>query len=435
MKKNTKASGQRQDNIGTSNADIFRDYLRQSIRAALWDLMEQEVEELCGVRHQRANTGIYRRAGSEAGVFYSDGGKQRIKRPRVRQKRTDGSECERPLTSYQQARSMTNIQEEVCARMSEGVSTRGSRRLSAESISAASASRLWVDGSLKKLDLFRSRDIASKPFLALMVDGIYLSRELIVVVAMGIDEHGQKQMLDFAVGSTESAEVVGELLGRLKQRGFHVRGRLLAIIDGAQALRKAIRAFWPDARVQSCVIHKERNLHRYLRKADHSECSRLMGRLRQAQGSVAGREAYEELHHFLSARNAAAVASLEEAGEELICLHLLEVPATLNTSLLSTNMIENAILNYRRQTNRVTRWQPKTNQVDRWTASALLQVELGFRKIKGYADLHHLIAALAPPPGVPPTVGSVPGSPLRGADPSDQTPSTPPTVGALTANP
>jgi hypothetical protein len=177
------------------------------------------------------------------------------------------------------------------------------------------------------------------------------------------------------------------------------------------------------------------NLHRYLRKADHSECSRLIQRLRQAQGPVAGREAYADLHRFLAARNAAAIASLEEAGEELICLHLLDVPATLNTSLLSTNMIENAILNYRRQTNRVTRWQSQTNQVDRWTASALLWVEQGFRKIKGCGDLHHLIAALAYPPGAPPTVGSVPGSPLRGVPTSSGTPSTPPTVGALTANP
>jgi len=225
--------------------------------------------------------------------------------------------------------------------------------------------------------------------------------------------------------------VVTELIGRIKQRGFHVRGRLLAVMDGAMALRKAIKSHWPDALVQSCLIHKERNLHRYLRKVDHSECSRLMRRIREAQGPLAAKEAYSDLHRFLAARNAAAVASLEEAGEELICLHLLDVPATLNPSLLSTNMIENAILNYRRQTDRVTRWQPKTDQIERWSASALLWVEQGFRKIKGYRDLNDLIAALATP-AAPPTGGSVPGSPLRGADPTDQTPSTTPPVGVLT---
>jgi transposase-like protein len=434
MKKTTGTRGSGQEYSTISATELFRDYLRQSVREALWELMQEEVEQLCGTSHQRGNPGSYRRAGSEKGVFYIEAGKQSITRPRVRRKRSDGSESEVPLASYQQARSMSNIEAEVCERMSEGVSTRGCGRLSAGSISAASASRLWVEGSLQKLDELRSREIASKPYVALMVDGIYLGRELVVVVAMGITEKGEKQMLDFAVGTTESAEVVGELITRIKRRGFHVRGRLLAVIDGAQALRKAIRSHWPDVLVQSCLMHKERNLHRYLRKTDHSECTRLIRRIREAQGAVAGREAYDDLHRFLATRNVAAVASLEEAGEELICLHLLDVPATLNISLLSTNVIENAIHNYRRQTNRVTRWQPKTDQVERWTACALLWVEQGFRKIKGHRDLVHLIAALAKPtPGAPPTADSVTGSPLRGADPTDQTPSTPSDVGALTA--
>jgi hypothetical protein len=54
---------------------------------------------------------------------------------------------------------------------------------------------------------------------------------------MGIDEHGQKQMLDFSVGSTESAEVVGELPGRLKRRGFRVRGRFLTIRDSSPSFQ------------------------------------------------------------------------------------------------------------------------------------------------------------------------------------------------------
>lgn len=103
------------------------------------------------------------------------------------------------------------------------------------------------------------------------------------------------------------------------------------------------------------MIHKERNLYGYLRKSDHEECARLMKRLRLAEGSEAAMEALAELRKFLKARNAQALASLEESGERLIALQKLNVPATLNVSLLSTNLIENAIHNYRRQTSRVTR--------------------------------------------------------------------------------
>jgi transposase-like protein len=198
------------------------------------------------------------------------------------------------------------------------------------------------------------------------------------------------------------------------------------VLDGARALHKAVGEFWPDAVVQDCIIHKERNLHGYLRKSDHAECSRLVKRLRLAQGAEAGREALAALRKFLKERNAAALASLEESGERLIALHLLDVPATLNVSLLSTNLIENALHNYRRQTRRVTRWDPKSNQVERWSASALLWVERGFRKIKGYEGLPYLLSALARPASPWAHVAScVAASPLRGAPASQETASTP----------
>ena len=123
------------------------------------------------------------------------------------------------------------------------------------------------------------------------------------------------------------------------------------------------------------MIHKERNLYGYLRKSDHEECARLMKRLRLAEGSEAAMEALAELRKVLKARNAQALASLEESGERLIALQKLNVPATLNVSLLSTNLIANAIHNYRRQTSRVTRWNPESNQVERGSATALIWVK------------------------------------------------------------
>ena len=123
------------------------------------------------------------------------------------------------------------------------------------------------------------------------------------------------------------------------------------------------------------MIHKERNLYGYLRKSDHEECARLMKRLRLAEGSEAAMEALAELRKFLKARNAQALASLEESGERLIALQKLNVSATLNVPLLSTNLIENAIHNDRRQTSRVTRWNPESNQVERWSATALIWVK------------------------------------------------------------
>ena len=119
-------------------------------------------------------------------------------------------------------------------------------------------------------------------------------------------------------------------------------------------------------------------------------------------------------------KNAAALDSLREAGEELIALHRLNVPSTLHVSLLSTNLIENSFRNTRRKLGRVTRFRAETDQASRWLAAALLDVEKGFRRLMGYRDLPRLAEALksrqASCEGVPSGRGQ--GAPLGGASPS-----------------
>jgi transposase-like protein len=144
-------------------------------------------------------------------------------------------------------------------------------------------------------------------------------------------------------------------------------------------------------------VHKEHNLRKYLSKRHWCELARLMNRLRMAQGIQPTKEAYAALHAFVKAKNAQALASLEEAGEELIALHLLNVPNTLHRNLLSTNIIENSIRNVRGTTGRVTRWRGETKQADHWLGLAMVRVEKGFRKLAGYQELSMLAVALMRP--------------------------------------
>lgn len=105
-------------------------------------------------------------------------------------------------------------------------------------------------------------------------------------------------------------------------------------------------------------------------------------------------EVVQELKAFLQPINALALASLEEAGDELIALHSLNVPNTLHRNLLSTNAIENSIRNTRRKLGRVTRFRSETDQATRWLAFALGEIEKGFRRISGHRDLPKLLMAL-----------------------------------------
>jgi transposase-like protein len=69
-----------------------------------------------------------------------------------------------------------------------------------------------------------------------------------------------------------------------------MRHCLYVVLDGSDALRVAVRKFFPDAIVQRCLVHKERNIKGKLSKRHWGELSRFFTRLRSVQGLAAAQE-------------------------------------------------------------------------------------------------------------------------------------------------
>jgi len=382
---------------GQAGLDECKEAMSAALRGvmikALMDQMQEEVAMLCGPYYRPAPGVAHRRAGSALGQYWLNGAEERFARPRVRQKQ--GQEVK--LKSYVAARKAEPVQAAILRAMASGVSSRDMQRLypnGGRGFSASEVSRHWVSGSLRYLAMLRDRDLQAEPVAVLMLDGIVLSEAVVVIVALGVMGNGHKKMLDFEVGSTESYEVSRALLERLDRRGVRFGGRPLCLLDGSIALKRAVQERYPDAVVQRCLVHKERNLRGCLSRKDYPELNRLMNRLRRAQGAQAARETLGDLKRFVAGKNRKALESVEEAGEELIALHLLEAPSTLQVSLLSTNAVENPIRNFRAKTRRVTRWRPQSDMTERWTAYAMLTVEQGFQRISGHRDLPILLRAL-----------------------------------------
>ena len=381
---------------GQAGVNDCKEALSEALRGimvkALVDQMKEEVAALCGPHYHPAPEAAHRRAGSASGQFRLNGAEARFARPRVRRKQ--GREVW--LKTYAAVRDAGQVQEEILRAVTSGVSTRDVRRVhpNGRGFSASEVSRHWAEGSSRYLEMLRGRDLRAEPLAILILDGIVLSGELVVIVALGVLGDGRKRMLDFEVGSAESYEVGRVLMERLDQRGVRFGGRPLCILDGSAALKRTVLARYPEAVVQRCLVHKERNLRGCLSRKDYPELNRLMNRLRRVQGAAAAREALGDLKRFVAGKNQKALASVEEAGEELIALHLLEAPSTLQVSLLSTNAVENPIRNFRAKTRRVTRWRPQSDMSERWTAYAMLTVEQGFHRIYGYHDLPVLLRAL-----------------------------------------
>ena len=379
------------DDAGT----IFRQHIRAGVLQMISEVISAEVVELCGPKHSPAGGDVYR-AGSSPGRVLIDGQREEVVRPRVRERQADGSTREVPLATYQSANNPAELHASILSALAAGVSTREIKDVRPKSPGAgrSSVSELWKSADHKFVNDLRGKDLSTQDWAILMLDGIRLSKDQLAIVGLGITADGHKHVLDFDLGSTENAEVCRALLRRLIKRGFACKRRLLAVLDGSDVLRSVVKEFFADAVIQRCLVHKERNIKAKLSKRHWGELSRLFKRLREVQGKAAAEEVVAELEAFLRPLNAEALKSLHEAGKDLIALHCLEAPSTLHRNLLSTNAIENSFRNTRRKLGRVTRFRAETDQATRWLSFALLEVEKGFRRISGHADLPQLIVAL-----------------------------------------
>ena len=130
-----------------------------------------------------------------------------------------------------------------------GVSTRKMQhvQLGSPGVGKPNVSRLRQSAGHKFVDQLRGVDLSVKDWAILMLDGIRLSKDQLAIVAIGITFQGHKHVLDFDLGSTENAEVCRDLMRRLVKRGFKCDRRLLAVLDGSDALRSVVVEVFEDA--------------------------------------------------------------------------------------------------------------------------------------------------------------------------------------------
>ncbi len=95
---------------------------------------------------------------------------------------------------------------------------------------------------------------------SLMIDGVRFV-DHVVLTAIGVDINGKKHVLGLREGASENAAACKALLADLIDRGLPTERALLFVVDGANALRKAITdTFGSRALIQRCRQHKKRNV-------------------------------------------------------------------------------------------------------------------------------------------------------------------------------
>ena len=365
----------------------------------LAELMEEEVVDVVGAKGKHDAERVAVRHGHESGEVTLGGRRVQVGRPRVRS--ADGR-AELPLQTYAHFADRDPLTKSVLERMLAGVSIRRYRRTqepvgsqverAARSTSKSSVSRMLVERTRRSLGELMGRRLDDVRLAVMMIDGLELQGRT-NVVALGITTEGVKIPLGLWEGSTENATVATALLSDLVERGLDPEQGILFVIDGAKALRKAIRNVFGDPPVQRCLRHKERNVTEHLPERERPAVKQ---RLRRAWALDDHARALDQLRRLageLDRSYPGAAGSLREGMEETLTLTRLGVTGNLKRTLESTNPCESMIEIVRRTQRNVKRWSSGEMAL-RWTAAGMLEAERQFRKIIGYRELATLVVAI-----------------------------------------
>jgi len=369
----------------------------QAGKEVLAAMMEADRVQQCGPKG-RPDTQRQALRGGHTPSWVTLGGRRvKIRRPRARE--LVGHELS--LASFRWAAGADPLNETTLASIAAGVSTRRYAgtldRLpeteAQRSISRSAVSRRFVALSAERLGQWLARPLGELDLPVILVDGIRF-RDRVVLIALGIDTEGEKHVLGLREGSTENATVVRALIADLVDRGLDPERPRLWVIDGAKALRRAIRDLFGEAAlVQRCQVHKLRNVLAHLPESMHASVGRGIKDAWASRDPVLGIRQLERLARSLEREHPGAANSLREGLPETLTVQRLGIDGALARTLRTTNPIENMNGAVAHHTRNVKRWRDG-QMLLRWIGAALHEAQRGFRRVRGHRALAKLCAAL-----------------------------------------
>ncbi len=386
MTPNTSKAQQRRQRLQQWLAED-KEFLKRTVREALEDVLEAEMEETLGAaKSERTTERQGYRSGHYTRSLITRIGKIELRVPQDRQGRFHTEVFER----YQ--RSEKALVSALAEMYIEGVSTRKVKRIT-EELCGHSFSASAISGVVAKLDeqleAFARRRL-EEPYPYLMLDARYekvreggVIASQAVLVAVGIGADGRRAVLGVELANRESQSSWRQFLEGLRQRGL--RGVEFVISDDHAGLKKAIAEILAEASWQRCYVHFLRNALDYLpRKAD-DDC--LM-ELRWIYDRHDGEEARRDLARWLEkwGQKYPKLCNWVEANIEET-LTYLKLPRQHHKHMKSTNMLERLMEELKRRT-LVVRIFPNAASCLRLVRALTAEIHDGWIEADRYLDMN-----------------------------------------------
>ena len=341
--------------------------LRDGARRLLMQAIEAEVETFlvahADLTDDRGRRRLMRNGHAPERHIQTGIGPIEVRRPRVRDRDENGSPPIRFSSAVLPAylRRTRNVEELLPWLYLKGVSTGQFEEAlaallgpEAPGLSATTVRRLteaWQDEHAR----WRKRDLSVRRYVYLWADGVYFTPRLdherqCLLVLIGADANGRKELLAVEDGFRESAQSWRELLLRLRDENGLVLDPELATGDGALGFWQALHEVWPKTRQQRCWVHKTANVLNALPKSVHGKAKQDLHAIYEAENRAAAEAALDRFVAKYGPKHAKAAACLTKDRDVLLAFYA--APAEHWKHVRTTNPIESTFATVRLRTER-----------------------------------------------------------------------------------
>ena len=325
--------------------------VRVSVEETLNGLLDAEADQLCQAkRYERTADRVDTRAGSYERKLQTKAGEVKLTVPRLRSLPFETQIIER----YRRRES--SVEEALMEMYLAGVSVRRvediTEALWGTRVSPSTVSELNQQ-LYERIEAWRNQPIAGQ-FAYVYLDGIWLKRswggevkKVAVLVAIGVDQDGYRQILGVVEGAKEDTESWRSFLRHLKERGL--TGVELVISDKCLGLVEALGEFYPEAAWQRCMVHWFRNVLTVVPTGKAREVAAMLKAIHaQEDRQAAEKKAADVVTKLQDMKLAKAAKIVEEGVAET--LSYMAFPREHWTRIRTNNPLERLMREIRRRT-------------------------------------------------------------------------------------
>jgi transposase-like protein len=325
--------------------------VRSSVEETLNAMLDAEADELCQAkRYERNPDRVDTRAGSYQRTLQTRAGEVELTVPRLRKLPFESQVIER----YRRRES--SVEEALVEMYLAGVSVRRvediTEALWGTRVSPSTVSEL-NQKIYERIEAWRNRPIEGEhPYV--MLDGIWLKRSwagevknVAVLVAVGVNSAGHREILGVMEGTKEDAESWRSFLRHLKGRGL--RGIRLVTSDKCLGLVETLGEFFPEGAWQRCTVHFYRNVLRSVPRSKSRDVAAMLKAIHAQEDLTAACEKGMLVVEKLEAMRLGVAASCVREGVEET-LSYMRFPREHWTRVRSNNMLERIMKEIRRRT-------------------------------------------------------------------------------------